>query len=344
MLTETLLVIEPAPDRPRNSEGSVLRLRDGRLALVYSRFHGGTADNAGAEIAFRTSSDDGLSWSGDRTLISGEGQENVMSVSLLRRPEGDILLGYLVKNSWGDCRYYIRRSWNELATLSPRICVTEAPGYYVVNNDRLLQLSSGRLIVPTALHPCPSGNRQDWDSRGIAMAFVSDDGGQSWQRSVSTLSLPDSGSGLQEPGVAELNDGRLWMWMRTDRGVQYQAFSEDKGLRWGAPEPSRIASPLSPASVKRLPWNDALLMVWNDHSGRHAYPPGKRTPLCAALSHDDGVRWTPSTILEGDADGWYCYVSITPDGEHNAILSYCAGDSRVGGLNRLKLVRIRNLS
>jgi hypothetical protein len=38
----TLLVIEPSEEQPRNSEGDIVRLKDGRLCLVYTRFTGGT--------------------------------------------------------------------------------------------------------------------------------------------------------------------------------------------------------------------------------------------------------------------------------------------------------------
>ena len=37
---------------------------------------------------------------------------------------------------------------------------TAADGYNVVNNDRIVELSTGRLIVPAAYHPCPEGKRE----------------------------------------------------------------------------------------------------------------------------------------------------------------------------------------
>jgi len=144
---------------------------------------------------------------------------------------------------------------------------------------------------------------------------------------------------LQEPGVLELRDGRLWMWMRTNAGVQYECFSKDRGLHWSLPEPGQLASPRSPATIERIPWTGDLLCVWNDHSGWHAYKQGCRTPLCIAISKDDGRTWTKSRVIEGNPDGWYCYTSMTFLKDY-VILSYCAGDSKVGRLNRLKVVAI----
>ena len=337
---KTLLLLEPSEEAPRNSEGSIIRLKDGRLFLAYSRFTGGSRDNSTAQIASRISEDNGQSWSDDALLIDTEGRENVMSVSLLRNDSGEILLFYAVKNGWDDCKLYLRRSKDEMQTLSNRVCATPHKGYHVVNNDRVVQLSSGRIIVPAAHHPCTEGTLENWSRRAIAMCFLSDDGGYSWRRSSGELMAPArSASGLQEAGVLVLADGPVYMWMRTDMGYQFESHSEDGADTWSEARPSRIASPLSPASIKRVPWGNDLLLVWNDHSGRHPFPPGKRTPLCTAVSPDEGHNWEPSRLLEGDPDGWYCYTSITFLND-NVILGYCAGDSKVGGLNRLKLTQV----
>jgi hypothetical protein len=338
---ETLLLIEPSKENPRNSEGCIIGLKDGRLFLAYSRFTGGGADNAAAQIAARTADHDGRSWSEDRIIIDKEGVENVMSVSLLRLKSGEILLLYLVKNGWDDCRPYIRRSADEMQTVSERILAINDKGYFVVNNDRLVQLSSGRLIIPASLHNCTDGTYKTWSHRGAALCYLSDDDGRTWRRSKNAIEAPpQSKSGLQEPGVVELRDGRLMMWMRTDMKCQYQSFSDDGGETWAEPGPSDMMSPVSPATIKRMPWTGDLLLVWNDHSGKHAYTSGRRTPLCVAHSTDEGQTWKNSKILEGYPDGWYCYISMTFVDEH-AVLSYCAGDSKVGGLNRLKVVAVQ---
>jgi len=337
-LVKTLLVIEPSAEAPRNSEGAILRLNDGRLFLAYSRFTGGAADNSSADIASRISGDNGLSWSDDAVLVENEGRENVMSVSILRLESGDILLFYLVKNGWDDCKLYVRRSSDEMRTVGDRQCTMQHEGYHVVNNDRVVQLSSGRLVIPAAHHVYRGA--AGGLTPGTAMCFLSDDQGHTWRKGRGELSAPArSRSGLQEPGVVELSGGRLYMWMRTDMGCQFESFSEDGGETWSEARPSPIASPLAPASMKRVPWGDELLLVWNDHSGTHPYPQGRRSPLCTAISRDEGGTWERSKILEPDPDGWYCYTSITFVGDA-ALLAYCAGDSQVGRLNRLKVMRI----
>lgn len=338
---DALLTIEPTPQQPRNSEGDIIQLTDGRLCLIYTRFSGGTSDHAKAELAMRTSRDRGQTWSDDRIVVPHEGGRNVMSVSLLRLADGRIALFYLRKRSLEDSRPILRISSDECATFGePTTCITDEVGYYVLNNDRAVQLKSGRIVLPVALHNKPGQQKPDWAGR--VMCYLSDDAGNSWRRSKSTL-VGRTPSGqratVQEPGVVQLNDGRLMMFCRTDSGSQYVAYSRDEGDTWSELAPSNLASPRSPATIERIPWSGELLCVWNDHSGVHPFPAGKRSPHCLAISRDEGKTWSRSTVIEPDPDGWYCYTSMTflNDG---VLLSYCAGDSQVGGLNRLKVVAL----
>jgi sialidase-1 len=339
---QTLLVIEPTAEQPRNSEGDIVQLRDGRLCLVYTRFKGGTRDHSGADLAMRTSDDNGRTWSSDRILLPNEGKCNVMSVSIVRlKKSGELLLFYLRKDErLRSCSAYVRRSADEFETLSAPVRVTTLEGYHVVNNDRVIELSTGRLIVPAALHTGfdETGTLvTEFTGKGIPMVYYSDDSGRTWRRAdVPVTPVSQRSLTLQEPGVVELKDGRLWMFMRTTHGSQYGCYSYDGGVSWSEPEPTNLMSPCSPATIERVPWTGDLLCVWNDHSGRHPFTEGRRTPLCIALSKDDGRSWGPSRVIEADPNGWFCYTSMSFAGD-KVVLSYCAGDRQVGGLNRLKV-------
>jgi sialidase-1 len=337
---QTLLTIEPSKDNPRNSEGDILELKDGRLCLIYTRFTGGGGDDAAADLAMRISPDRGRTWSDDRIVVRHTGGLNVMSVSLLRLASGEIALFYLRKTSREDCRPLMRISTDETRTWSePTVCITDEVGYYVLNNDRAAQLHSGRLVLPVAWHEGPGHPR---DTAGVIMCYLSDDNGKTWRRSKDSFrGLAPDGKRItvQEPGVVELKDGRLMMYIRTNAGSQYICYSPDGGETWSKAGPSVLASPLSPATIKRVPWTGDLVCVWNDHSGVHPYPAGRRTPLCMALSKDEGKTWSRSQVLEGDPDGWYCYTAVTFL-EDRMLLAYCAGDKQVGGLNRLKVCSV----
>lgn len=338
---ENLLTIEPSTEFPRNSEGDVIEFKDGRLGLIYSRFTGGSADHSQADIVLRTADPAGREWDEGRILIPRGEADNIMSVSTVQLPGGNWLLFHLKRFGWNNLHAFVQRSSDEFETLSEPVRVTVVDGYHVVNNDRVIRTSSGRLIVPSALHPCPDGTRKTWSPRAVPMVFLSDDDGRTWRRAVEVVPPPENASVvLQEPGVVELQDGRICMWLRTSTNRQYQSFSYDGGERWSRPEPGPLIScQYSPASIRRIPWTGDLVCVWNDHSPTMDSPSRSRTPLSVAISKDEGITWLASRPIETNPDGWYCYTSISFVHDR-MILSYCAGDKKVGGLNRLKVVAI----
>jgi sialidase-1 len=328
-------LLPPGPGNPRNSEGAFLPLKDGRLLFAYTHFTGGRGDDDAAYLAARYSQDGGKTWTErDHILMPNEGKMNVMSVSLLRLADGSIGLFYLRKQALDDCRAYLRFSTDEGKTWSQPILCTDPQGYYVVNNDRVIQLKNGRLVVPAARHNVAGGK---WTARGVALCFLSDDGGKTWHKSRSELEAPKtSKSGLQEPGVVELKDGKILMVSRTDQGSQFSAYSEDGGETWSSAQPTGLKSPVSPASIKRIPKTGDLLVVWNDHSKVDKTLLGKRTPFNVAISRDEGKTWEKTKTLEDDPGGWYCYTAIAFV-DDRVVLGHCAGDKRVGGLNRTQI-------
>ncbi|MBT7164385.1 MAG: exo-alpha-sialidase, partial [Victivallales bacterium] len=231
------------------------------------------------------------------------------------------------KNSLDDCRPLMRISTDEAKTWSEPAGVIpdDDMGYYVLNNDRVVQLKSGRLIVPVALHNRAGWKAPDW--AGEITCFLSDDVGQTWRCSKTrqkAYSAPEKRVVAQEPGVVELKDGRVMMFVRTNAGVQYLSFSKDGGDSWAPLVPSTISSPQSPASIERIPSTGDLLMVWNNHADIPKELAGKRTPFNAAISRDEGKTWVNTRTIEDDPDGWYCYTAVEIVGEH-VVLGHCSG-------------------
>ena len=340
------LELKTGSDNPRNSEGAFMPLKDGRIMFAYSRYYGDSShDHATADIAARYSSDKGETWTDkDEIIVKNHGGMNVMSVSLLRLQSGEIALFYLLKNSTKDCRPVMRRSFDEGKTWTEStMCITDEVGYYVLNNDRVIQLKDGRLIFAVSRHGFDANDK--FDNMGVVMTYSSDDNGMTWRRRKSVLSVvAPSGKkyAAQEPGVVELKDGSVLLWIRTNADSQFMSRSTDRGETWSAPQPSWLRSPLSPASIKRLPTGD-LLAVWNDHESRpamkthhpdqHKWANGWRSPLAAALSSDDGQTWHGSKMIEDDPEGWFCYIAIQPLDDGTVLLGYCAysnlGHSRI---------------
>lgn len=312
---EITLQLLPGPDNRRNSEGDFVALKDGTILHIYTHFTGNTVnDHEGAYLASRYSTDGGRNWSpGDKIVVQNEGQQNVMSVSLLRLQGGAIALFYLRKNSDDDCIPMMRVSYDEAKTWSdPAVCIQDRKGYFVLNNDRVIQLKNGRLLMPVALHKL--AGEEKWSSRGRLFCYYSDDEGKTWASGEQVANPKDILT--QEPGVVELKNGDVFMFIRTNQGVQYASYSSNQGRTWSEIEPTQIASPTSPAVIKRIPLTGDLLLVWNNNGKTQ-----QRTPFNTAISKDEGKTWKYIQILEDDPNGNFCYPAIHFVKEH-VLLGY----------------------
>ena len=345
-------ILKHQSGNPRNSEGSFIKLADGTLYFAYTRYNSDSGhDHAAADIAAVISKDNGNSWSEPFSVVKNC-RMNVMSVSLLRLHNGRIAMIYLEKSAipqWEnfiDCRPKIIFSDDETASWSAPVEIANVPpAYFVVNNDRLIQLKNGRLLLPASHHQyCNSGKL----GAGIIKFFISDDSGISWHlNSHYIYPVPQLPRGFMEPGVIELNDGRLMCFIRTAAGCQYKSFSYDQGETWTAAIPAgEFISPESPMSMKRNPENGKLYAVWNDHnplrSVRISNLRWSRTPLVIAESSDEGMTWEKHRILEDAPDHGYCYIAMYFN--NNMLhLGYCCGGEPdcTGTLQDTKIITIK---
>lgn len=318
---EVTLELPSSHDHPRNSEGAFAALHSGRIIFYYSQFSGGASDFSPSDIAGVYSDNGGLSWSQPQLIIPRGKNLNLTDVSLLRLPDGRLAMIYDVTEAdITVCRPYIRWSSDEGATWSEPSCLIRMPGWFVINNDRAIRTDEGRMVLPIAFHRLTNAPQFNGETSvvgpGTALWYLSDDDGKSWREAKTEWNMPiASQSGLQEPGVEELADGTLYSWARTDQGTQYAMRSYDGGETWTPPQRTELKSPLSPASIKRLPASRALLALFNDHSGRFPYPSEPRTsysrsPLVAALSIDGGKTWPLRKPIESDLRSNYHYASI----------------------------------
>lgn len=323
----------PASDRfPRNSEGSVVRLTDGRLLAAWTAFEGDTGDHATAHIRARMSSDDGDTWGEPFVLLENDAPMNTMSVSFLRETSGALLMAVLSKHSGSDCRLMVRTAIREPDVWSAPVRATHAPGYYVMNNDRLAEDYAGRIYAPVSWTPA-----EVWSTGEHFTVHVcfSDDCGWSWYRSRGEIDLPERGA--MEPGIVETSPRRLLMILRSQLGEIYQTVSTNAGWDWSTPEPLGVASPESPATIGKLP-NNRLALVYNPHFVEGTGHGGPRTPLRVAVSRDEGRTWTPVADLEDDPAKTYAYTSWYPDGER-VFLTYYVRDEESGRISQ-KLTRL----
>lgn len=309
---------------PRNGEGSIIELTDGALLFVNTRFYGGSADAAGADLVCVRSTDGGRTWSNPEVAQKNVGVRNVMSASLRRLTDhktsdgkhesGPIGFFYLVKNGDADLKVYVRVSNDEANTWGGPVCVTDRPGYHVMNNDRVLRTSKGRLLCPVAWTP-DSTKTNHYRS----LCFISDDAGATWRAGKGDVDVARRGA--MEPEVIEKKDGSIFMLVRTQLGRNWCAISTDGGDTWSTPEAFGPPSPEGPSTLRPIPGTDDWLLIYNHNFVEGADHGGNRSPLTAAISPDEGKTWIHRHDIETNPEFNYRYTSlIFVDGR--AVLSY----------------------
>jgi hypothetical protein len=161
------------------------------------------------------------------------------------------------------------------------------------------QLPGGRILVPYGSFQ-PHAKAVPPTGRHETIIQYSDDGGATWQESKSKLTAPcyagfnGSNEGACEPSIEQLEDGRIWMLMRTQAGFLYESYSADIGTSWRKAAASRFNTSTGPPNIMRHQ-NGWLVVSWNNcempprHEGEGVY--GGRDALHIAVSDDEGQTW-----------------------------------------------------
>lgn len=201
-------------------------------------------------------------------------------------------------------------------TWTPAKTIGDPEGVWYVMNERLIQMSNGRLVVPVSHMEVKQGSYEGFQNLGLC--FFSDDNGVSWTKSLTYANI-DDGRGMAEPCVAEIGNNKLIMLARTGSGYLYRSFSEDGGFNWSKPEATELRSACSSLTLKTLP--DGRLIVFYDHAkpiNKGAFFP--RTPLVYAVSADKGKTWSSPILVDDDGfmnndrQNIYPSISFTKEG------------------------------
>ena len=207
---------------------------------------------------------------------------------------------------------------------------------YVGSLRGFIELKNGNFIIPMTESDTARANKpgQGMVDHGLfqVMTLNSADMGQTWTRSLTTLKIPIESSwvtryGAIEPHAIEMNDGRIWMLIRTNKGFLYESFSDNAGTTWSEPTESSFISSDSPASTVRLA-DGSIILLWNSnqrYDNKRSYAAGGREVLHAAISKDDGRTWkgfreimttinSKTPIVRGDRGTAYPSAVELPNG------------------------------
>lgn len=362
MIGNIVCELTPSKENSRNSEGAFIVLKDGRLLFAWSRYGAASDDGSAADIYAIISEDEGETWGEPFVLLTRQDVDayNIMSVSFMRMQNEDLGM-FLLKKKNSDCVCMFVRSADEGKTWSKPVVCSEPEGYFVVNNDRVIRTNTGRILIPAAKHELKITMHEDGTmleevlrTDGELYVFASDDDGYTFRTITEHICIPVSSGmvrGVQEPGLLQLDEKKIWCYIRNDSCRQYECFSEDDGVTWTQPLPSRFTSDVSPLSAKRLK-DGRIVAVWNPipvYPLLYLFPEianstwtGERTPLTLALSDDNGKTYSKILDLETEKTRGFCYTAIHETKDKALLFAYCAGDLTDGGI--LCRLRIRKIS
>ena len=348
LLGKIIKDILPTENNARNSEGSFIRLKSGRIVFVYSSFVGASNhDHACSNIAMIYSDDDGLTFSQPQTVLTAKecGVDNLMSVSLLEMKDGSVGV-FCIEKSNADTEFptgkvCLRRT-NDFISFTERTLCTSKDIYNVLNNDRVIRLKNGNILFCVSEY-YEENVKKGYKNSRVAF-YLSCDDGVTFTRTCETfMPYTDFDTGLQEPGVVELDDGRIFAWYRSNMGRILKSYSNDGGYTFSTPEPTLLISPVSPASIKPLS-NGRKIIVYNpfDCGGYYGYD--QRSPLVIRLA-DGNMNFVWDDMLmkwveDVSVNRGYCYTAIFETSDA-ILLAYSAGSKEEGGrLSRLRIRRI----
>lgn len=290
----------------------------------------GLIDTDTATIVVASSYDKGENWTIDSSLQEKVGDINISMPNMLDVGNNKRLLVFLAKNSSSDINLYVKASddgglsWQPLVNINPL-----HDGYNVISNSKLIQLKSGRLILPVAFAP----EIYKYYNQTTMFCYYSDDFGLTWEKGrVYGAGLP-----LQEPCVTELPSGKLLMAIRSIAGSVLFSTSSDQGVTWSDISKSSINTPEAPETIVYSSAYNCLFMVWNNNT----YDPAifdKRNPLTLAVSFDGGKTWEKKIDLENTENYSYSYSSVKIAG-NQLIITYNKY-SKLSGQPRIALAKV----
>lgn len=198
---------------------------------------------------------------------------------------------------------------------------------------RGIRLKSGTLLMGYSWDVvCEKGEELTSEGDMVLRAGVmrSVDDGKTWQNGGDTFAEYEkvhegAVRGTDEPGLAELPDGSVFMLMRTGGRNPWEARSDDEGRTWKDIKPSPLTGCNAPAALCDFTSEQGkgVLCVWDNGIARY--------PLCATVSFDGARTWSRPKDVAGPTEGRqasYPNCVQAPDGTLVAVWQQDTATSR----------------
>ena len=315
---------------PHNVCGGVVGLKDGSLMLAYPE-HVGLKRGDPVTSEYRISSDGGKTWGEIQTLNCE------MEIFGMIRLQSGKLVAHGAKR-FRERPVYVSSSSDDGETWTTPVDMNAYQDFYPyigalsqLSSGRIILagywegLNAGR--PDEGLHEGATDTipytQYGWGlwrdrilfcegHRGVELSvnivYFSDDEGVTWTKCTGGIfgwfdekGIPNGEGGIidvYEPNVAETNDGRLLMIMRSKTGRLLQSYSVDQGVTWLSVLPTELSASQTSPQLLRIPKTGDLLCVWNQVSCEEVRRGFQRGRLTAAISRDSGLTWENFKTLE----------------------------------------------
>ena len=273
------------------------RTQKGRLWAAWVA--GGDSDLGYFVLA--SSDDQGKSWSKPRVVIDPPEaptglRKRILVGNLWTDPTGKLWLFYDQSMGYYDGRAGV---WAiTCADPDAENPVWSAPRriWHGLTLNKPLVLKNGEWLLPISLWGRGNINppelrdaHHELDDMRMAHLFVSKDKGETWTRRGG-VAVPQTQ--FDEHMFVELNDGRLWMLVRTNYGIA-ETFSSDQGATWSEPQPSTSQNPSARFHLRKLASGRILLVKNGPLTERTG-----RTLMTAYLTEDEGKTWKGGLVID----------------------------------------------
>ena len=302
----------PKIDQQCATGGVTVALRDSRILFTYSGPVNPHGQEPGTVRTYGCVSGDGCStWGAEQELVHHP-ECQACGATLLRVSDGTLWMFYMgfYRSVWREGEPDMEETRSDIWCIhsTDEAQTWQEPqmifkGYCGATNGAI-QTTDGHIVVPIS-YVVPNPGRL------VSACVVSADNGQNFSLGEA-IDLGGHGdhAGALEPTVVELQDGRIWMLIRTTKGEFFQAFSSDHGMTWSEARPSGIHSPSAPCHITRLA-SGRLALVWNNTMDTTK----ARDALSVALSEDDGKTWSEPIIAVRGEQVSYPYISEPTPGQ-----------------------------
>jgi len=253
-----------------NGVAGVVKMTSGKIGMTWTQVYPAGGDMTAVRFFFRTSDDEGETWSEDVRVNEGD-DKGVSYFGTLRQLASGRLIQPVYLGFYGG---------NHLRKCSVSTCEGE-----VMDHEG-------------------HGHHPEF---AMSYCYFSDDEGATWSRSLGDIiGWFQDGWGnflpIDEPALEQLPDGRLMMVIRSLVGRILVSFSDDEGTTWGIPEVTHISADAAPMMTRRLPETGDILCVWNHQSTNEIRMGYRRCRLASAITCD-GKTWKHFRSIE-----WHPHV------------------------------------